>query len=41
MKQLLIAAEKETDNVVDSNWAKAKNEDLGNESVQIWRALKK
>ena len=41
MKQLLTAAEKETDHIVDSSWAKAKGEDLGNESVQLWRALKK
>ena len=29
MKEILIAAEKETDNVVDVNWARSKTEDLG------------
>ena len=41
MKDLLIAAEKETELVVDVAWAKSKNDELGNEGVQLWRALKK
>ena len=42
MKELLIAAEKERENVtVDAEWASYKNTDLGAEAVHIWRALKK
>ena len=42
MRDLLIAAEKERDTtVVDSAWACNKNMNLGQESIQVWRALKK
>ena len=41
MRDLLIAAEKETDMVVDVGWATGRQPELGKEATALWRALKK
>ena len=42
MRELLVAAEKAHDSEeINTDWAIQQNAELGAESVQVWRALKK